>query len=118
MDINKALALFDTLSQETRLRAFRALVRAGSGGLAAGALSEKLGTPHNTLSFHLAHLSHAGIVSSRKQGRSVIYSANYEVTRDLIAFLVKDCCSEEFARISEDRTSGRSRIELTGCCDT
>jgi DNA-binding transcriptional ArsR family regulator len=117
MDINKALALFDTLSQETRLRAFRILVRAGSAGLAAGVLSEKLGTPHNTLSFHLTHLSNAGIVTSRKEGRSVIYSANYEVTRDLIGFLVRDCCSDEYARISEDRKSGRSRIELAGCCE-
>jgi DNA-binding transcriptional ArsR family regulator len=64
----------------------------------------------------LAHLSNAGIVSARKEGRSVIYSANYDVTRDLIAFLVKDCCSEDFARISEDSKSGNSFIELAGCC--
>ena len=109
--------MFDALSQETRLQAFRALVKAGAEGLAAGVLSEKLGTPHNTLSFHLAHLSNAGIVSSRKDGRSVIYSANYDATRSLIAFMVKDCCSDEFASIREDRESGCSYVELTGCCE-
>ena len=54
--------IFDALSQETRLRAFRLLVEAGSDGLAAGAISEALGTPHNTLSFHLSHLTNAGII--------------------------------------------------------
>jgi len=117
MDINKAMNMFDSLSQETRLRAFRTLVKAGPGGMAAGKLSEKLHTPHNTLSFHLTHLSNAGIVSSRKEGRSVIYSANYEATRDLIAFIVKDCCSGEFATIREDSKTGNSLIELAGCCD-
>ncbi len=116
MDIQEAIIVFDALSQETRLRAFRLLVQAGPGGLAAGELSEELGTPHNTLSFHLRHLSNAGIVSSRKQGRSVIYSANFDVTRDLIGFVVKDCCSVEFASISEDMKTGCSIIELANCC--
>ncbi len=78
-------------------------------------LSEELGTPHNTLSFHLNHLSSAGIVSSRKEGRSVIYSANFDVTRDLIGFMVKDCCSVEFASIREDKKTGCSIIELANC---
>ena len=108
--------MLDGLSQETRLRAFRLLVQAGHDGLAAGVLSEALGTPHNTLSFHLNHLSNAGIVSSRKAGRSVIYSANFDVMRDLIAFLVKDCCNDEFASIREDRKNGCSIIELANCC--
>lgn len=103
MDISTALAIFDTLSQETRLRAFRLLVAAGPTGLPAGTLSERLGTPHNTMSFHLNHLFNAGIITSRKEGRSVIYSPNFEMTRDLISFIVKDCCSEEFASISEDK---------------
>ncbi len=81
MEINKAIVVFGALSQETRLRAFRLLVQAGPGGLAAGAISERLNTPHNTLSFHLNHLSNAGIVSSRRQGRSVIYSANFDTIR-------------------------------------
>ena len=116
MDIQETLIIFDALSQETRLRAFRLLVEAGMGGMPAGALSEVLGIPHNTLSFHLNHLSNAGVVSSRKQGRSVIYSANFQVVQDLIGFMVKDCCSAEFASIKEDRNTGCSTIELKNCC--
>ena len=117
MDINDALSKFDALSQETRLSAFRVLVRAGPSGLPAGALSERLGIPHNTLSFHLTHMSHAGLVRSKKNGRSVIYSANFDAVRELIGFLVKNCCSEEFASIRKDSTSGRSVIELSECCE-
>ena len=115
MDIKQAITLFDALSQETRLRAFRLLVQAGPEGLAAGVISQRLSTPHNTLSFHLSHLSNAGIVVSRKQGRSVIYSANFEITRDLIGFMVKDCCSVRFASIREDSETGCSIIELSNC---
>ncbi|MEL6871053.1 MAG: helix-turn-helix domain-containing protein [Pseudomonadota bacterium] len=115
MDIQEAQILFDTLSQETRLKAFRLLVKAGPDGLAAGALSDKLGTPHNTMSFHLNHLTHAGIIRSQKVGRSVIYSANFDKACQLIAFMVRDCCSDQFARIRTDSKSGGSIIELAGC---
>jgi DNA-binding transcriptional ArsR family regulator len=115
MDIKKALTLFDTFSQETRLMAFRLLVQAGPAGLPAGVLSEHLGIPHNTMSFHLSHLASAGAVSSRKEGRSVLYSANFDVVRDLIGFMIKDCCSVEFANIRENKKTGRSLIELVSC---
>ena len=108
--------MFDALSQETRLSAFRLLVKAGPEGLPAGALSDELGTPHNTMSFHLNHLSNAVIVTSRRKGRSVFYAANFEVVRGLIGFLVKDCCSDEFASIRDDKKKGCSIIELTDCC--
>ncbi|CAA0116673.1 Transcriptional repressor SdpR [Halioglobus japonicus] len=117
MDIKDAIPLFDALSQETRLRAFRLLVQAGQSGLPAGELSERLGTPHNTLSFHLNHLSNAGIVESRRKGRSIIYFANYDAMHALINFMVKDCCSEEFASIHQEKGSGCSIIELADCCD-
>lgn len=113
MDILTALTIFDTLSQETRLRAFRLLVTAGASGLPAGIVSERLGIPHNTLSFHLSHLANAGIISSRKEGRSVIYSPNFEVTRDLIRFIVKDCCHEEYASIRQDKIKDCCVVELT-----
>ena len=116
MELQHALIVFDALSQETRLRAFRLLVEAGPEGLPAGVISEQLATPHNTLSFHLNHLANADIVTSRKQGRSVIYSANFEAMRDLIGFMVKDCCSGDMARISEDSETGCSVIELSACC--
>jgi DNA-binding transcriptional ArsR family regulator len=118
MDIQEAIIMFDALSQETRLRAFRLLVKAGPAGLAAGVLSEGLGTPHNTMSFHLSHLSNAGIVSSRKEGRSVIYSANYDATNNLIAFMVKDCCSAEYVSIREDKKAGCSVIELASVSES
>ncbi len=116
MDINAAIIVFAALSQETRLRAFRLLVQAGHEGLAAGALSDALGTPHNTLSFHLSHLLNASIVSSRKSGRSVIYSANFGLVHDLIGFLVEDCCRAEFAKIRDGEPGGWSVIELAQCC--
>jgi ArsR family transcriptional regulator len=117
MDIHKAIIMFAALSQETRLRAFRLLVQAGTKGLAAGALGQELGTPHNTLSFHLNHLANAGIVSSRKQGRSVIYLANFDVARDLIGFLIEDCCSADLASIREDKKKGFAVIELANYCE-
>lgn len=116
MDIQEALIVFDALSQETRLRAFRLLVEAGPVGLAAGAISQRLDTPHNTMSFHLNHLVNAGIVSSRKQGRSVIYSADFEGMRELMGFMVKDCCNGEMASIREDAKTGCAVIELSACC--
>lgn len=116
MELQNALIIFDALSQETRLKAFRLLVEAGPEGLAAGAISEQLATPHNTMSFHLNHLVNAGIVQSQKRGRSVIYSANFEVMRGLIGFMVEDCCSRDVARIHEETETGCSVVELSECC--
>ena len=116
MELQDAIIVFAALSQETRLSAFRLLVQAGPDGLPAGALSAELGTPHNTMSFHLNHLSNAGIVLSRREGRSIIYSANFDRTRSLISFLVKDCCSTDFASIREDRRSGCSIVEIANFC--
>lgn len=116
MEINNATMIFDALSQETRLKAFRLLVEAGSDGLAAGAISEALGTPHNTLSFHLSHLTNAGIIRSQKQGRSIIYFAHFDVMQDLIGFMVKDCCSNEFATMRTDKGKGCAVIELANYC--
>lgn len=116
MEIKTAIAIFAALSQDTRLRAFRLLVEAGPTGMPAGAISDALGTPHNTLSFHLNHLLHAGIVSSRRDGRSVIYSTNFEAMRELLAFMVKDCCGADVASIREDVAAGCSIIELANCC--
>ena len=117
MDIKEAIIMFGALSQETRLGAFQLLVQAGPAGLPAGALSKALNTPHNTMSLHLTHLSNADLVSSRKEGRSVIYSANFDEMNDLIGFMVKDCCSADFANIREDEKSGCSVIELVNCCE-
>ena len=92
MESKEALAAFAALSQETRLAALRLLVGSGPSGLAAGDLADALGTPAPTLSFHLKELAGAGLVLARKEGRSVIYRADYAGIRDLVDFLMADCC--------------------------
>jgi len=116
MDIQDAIIKFDALSQETRLRAFRLLVQAGFEGLAAGVIGDELGIPHNTMSFHLKHLANAGLITSRKEGRSVIYFANFDEMRDLIGFMIQDCCSVDFASIRQDKRKGCAVIELADFC--
>jgi ArsR family transcriptional regulator len=101
MDIQNALIAFDALSQETRLKVFRLLVEFGPEGAPAGVLSEKMGVPHNTLSFHLSHMSNAGLVVSKREGRSIIYSANFEMMTELIRFMVEDCCRVDFASLNK-----------------
>lgn len=116
MDIQEALVAFDALSQETRLRVFRMLVEYGPDGSPAGAISDALDIPHNTLSFHLNHMSNSGLVFSRREGRSIIYSANFEFFTGLIRYMVEDCCRGEFANIRDDKKRGCSVIELANCC--
>lgn len=118
MDIKEALAAFAALSQETRLQSFRRLVQAGAEGMPAGTLSEILETPHNTLSFHLAHLSKAGLVTSRRRGRSIIYAVNCPFIQELVRFLVENCCDARFVNCRDDVRRGRFVIELANCCTT
>ncbi len=92
MNINNALMAFYALSQETRLKVFKILVEYGKTGTPAGTISDRLKMPHNTLSFHLSNLNHAGLVTSRKEGRSVIYSANTKAIEGLIGYLSENCC--------------------------
>ena len=92
METNDAVRLLAALAQETRLSVFRLLVQAGGAGLAAGALAERLGVPNATLSFHFKELTHAGLISSRQEGRYIYYSANYAVMNDLLQFLTDNCC--------------------------
>ncbi|MBW2267069.1 MAG: helix-turn-helix transcriptional regulator [Deltaproteobacteria bacterium] len=92
MEIQKAVSALGALAQETRLEVFRLLVRAGSDGRPAGEIAEELGVPSATLSFHLKELKSAGIVSCEREGRSLIYSPNFSMMNDLLAFLTKNCC--------------------------
>lgn len=89
---SQALAAFAALAQEHRLRLVRALVTAGPEGLASGLLAEAVGVSAATVSHHLKELSHAGLVASWREGRSIIYSAACPALSELIAFLMKDCC--------------------------
>ena len=80
------------LAQTHRLAAFRALVQAGHAGLAAGALAEAVGLAPSALSFHLAHLSRAGLISCRRDGRRLIYTANFSAMDALVGYLTENCC--------------------------
>lgn len=92
MEAKSAVAALGALAHEGRLSIFRMLVQAGPEGLAAGEIARRLAVLPNTLSASLNVLSHAGLVASRRQGRSIIYSARYDAMRTLLAFLMQDCC--------------------------
>jgi DNA-binding transcriptional ArsR family regulator len=93
MKEKQALDAFAALSQETRLRIVRLLVEAGPDGMAAGAIGEAVEASSSNVSFHLSHLERAGLIESRREARSIIYSAAYPALGGLIAFLMRDCCS-------------------------
>ena len=93
MDQRQALSAFAALSQETRLRILRHLVVAGPEGLAAGAIAERVEVSASNVSFHLKELERADLLSARRDGRSILYRANYAGISDLIRFLLEDCCS-------------------------
>ena len=92
MDNTTAIDVFEALSNETRLEAFRLLVKAGSDGLAAGEIAEELGVVQNTMSTHLQKLARAGILRSERQSRHIIYCVDFETVRGLILYLLEDCC--------------------------
>jgi len=87
-----ALASLSALSHETRLAIYRLLVEAGPAGLAAGIIAERIQLAGPTLSFHLNHLKHAELVECRRDGRSLIYSADYGQMNGLVAYLTENCC--------------------------
>jgi ArsR family transcriptional regulator len=89
----EALSAFAALSQETRLRILRDLVAAGPEGLAAGAVAARVEVSASNVSFHLKELERAGLLSARRDGRSIVYSADYGGISDLVRFLLEDCCS-------------------------
>jgi ArsR family transcriptional regulator, arsenate/arsenite/antimonite-responsive transcriptional repressor len=80
------------LAQETRLAIYRLLVEAGPEGMPAGAIAETLGVPPSSLSFHLAQLARAGLASQRRDGRSLIYAADFAAMNALLAYLTENCC--------------------------
>lgn len=92
METKIVVAGLAALAHEGRLAAFRVLVQAGDEGLAAGELARRLDMLPNTLSANLNILSHAGLITSQRDGRSIVYRAQYDVMRDLLGFLVQDCC--------------------------
>lgn len=92
MEERQALAAFGALSQETRLRILRLLVVAGPDGLAAGVIGERVEVSPSNVSFHLKELERAGLVTQRRESRSIIYSAGFDAISGLVRFLMEDCC--------------------------
>jgi len=92
MEKNLAITALAALAQESRLDVFRLLVQAGPAGLPAGQIAERLGVPANTLSFHLNQLRHAGLVTFRRESRSLIYAAEFGAMNALLEFLTENCC--------------------------
>ncbi len=103
MKIETAVEALAALAHESRLAVFRLLVQAGHEGMAAGTLSEALGIPPATLSFHLKSLSHAKLVKSRTEGRFVIYSASYPEMDRLVDYLTENCCAGDAAQCAPRR---------------
>ncbi|GAB2710774.1 arsenate reductase (glutaredoxin) [Halomonas garicola] len=93
MDKTHTLDVLAALSQPTRLDAFRLLMRHEPDGLSAGEIARQQGVPHNTMSAHLATLQRAGLVTSRRQSRSIIYRARLESLNETLTFLLQDCCA-------------------------
>jgi len=92
MEIKTVVTALAALAHESRLATFRALVQAGPEGLPAGKLASLLEIPPSSLSFHLKELAHANLVTSRQEGRFVIYMVSFEAMTGLLAYLTENCC--------------------------
>ncbi|NYT24437.1 helix-turn-helix transcriptional regulator [Alcaligenaceae bacterium] len=92
MDTKDIVRLLAAIAHETRLQAYRYLVEAGPAGLHAGRLAELLEIPPSSLTFHLKELVHAGLLSSRQEGRFVSYSVEYAAMNSLLIYLTENCC--------------------------
>ena len=92
MEKTNVIVALAAIAQESRLDVFRLLVQAGADGLPAGQIAERLNLPSATLSFHLNQLKHAGLITFRRESRSLIYAAEYSVMNALLAYLTENCC--------------------------
>lgn len=92
MDSPTVIRALGALAQEHRLAAFRLLVEAGPEGRPAGELADAIGVPGSSMSFHLAQLANAGLVTQQRQGRSIIYSADFAAMNMLLGYLTENCC--------------------------
>ena len=98
MEIKSIFEQLSALAQESRLLIFRKLVEAGPEGLSAGEISDELGIPPPTLSFHLKDLNNAGLIDSQRDGRSIFYRANYTSMNQLVDYLKLNCCRRSKSR--------------------
>jgi ArsR family transcriptional regulator, arsenate/arsenite/antimonite-responsive transcriptional repressor len=111
ISIPHALAALAALGQPTRLEIFRVLIAAEPDGLPAGILAEKIGCPHNTLSSHVSILARSGLVRGTRDGRSIIYRADVDAIRNLVGFLINDCCGGH-----PELCDLQDALRETGCC--
>jgi DNA-binding transcriptional ArsR family regulator len=95
MELKIAIEMLSGLAQATRLGIFRLLVQAGPEGLCVSDIGSALDAAPATLSFHLTHLRHAGLIHSRRDGRMIFYSADYDAMNALMAYLLENCCQGE-----------------------
>jgi DNA-binding transcriptional ArsR family regulator len=110
MESSDAIAALSALAQDTRLEAFRLLVKHQPTGLPAGDIARLLDVPQNTMSAHLAILARAGLVASERHSRSIIYRADLERFRSVMLFLLKDCCN------GKPEVCAPLISDLTSCC--
>ena len=108
MEKSDAVAALAALAQDNRLDVYRLLVQAGPNGMPAGAVAEALRLAPNTLTFHFDRLRIAGLVSVRREGRSMIYAARYEAMNGLIAFLTRNCCQGAPRALAAEPARARS----------
>ena len=106
MEAKQAIDALGSLAQEHRLAIFRLLVKTGKEGMAAGAIAEKLDVLPSTLSFHLAHLTRAGLLTQERQSRTLIYRANYASMNELVAYLLENCCAGDACAVDLLATQG------------
>lgn len=111
MEANLAILALAALAQSTRLETFRLLVRHEPNGLAAGEIAGALGIPNNTLSAHLGVLSRSGLLTSERHSRSIVYRADLGRLREMVLFLLKDCCE------GRNDLCAPLLAELAVCCD-
>ena len=93
MEMNDAIRALGALAHEHRLSVFRMLIAEGPNGLAAGTIASRLGVAPSSLSFHLSQLAGAGLLTSRRESRQIIYAADIEGTRRMLGYLTEDCCN-------------------------
>jgi ArsR family transcriptional regulator len=112
MEKTDAVGALAALAQDNRLDVFGLLVQAGRDGMPAGAVADALDLAPNTLTFHFDRLRAAGLVTARRDGRSIIYAARYETMDALIAFLTENCCGGVPCMPASERKPARKRARV------
>ena len=121
MDEHRAVAALGALAQETRLALYRLLVTVGPEGLPAGMISDRLDVHPSSLTFHLQQLVRAGLITQRRLGRQLIYSAEYGTMNDLLAYLTENCCGRGVSAApacspADTSSRGESDEEISCAC--